>query len=111
MRRTAEPLKLKLREPAEFEVAFAEIAAKAHVAVSEASRQGGGNNPPFGKEKSFYKQRKIYCKPAKMEQKCPHFAPTSGSAKGKAGLHRGYSAVGASGCAGGDRPGRRARAA
>ena len=40
MRRTAEPLKLKLREPAEFEVAFAEIAAKAHVAVSEASRQG-----------------------------------------------------------------------
>jgi len=43
-RRTAEPLKLKLhqlgvREPAEFEAAFAEMAAKAHVAVSEASRQ------------------------------------------------------------------------
>ena len=40
----AEPLKLKLhqlgvREPAEFEAAFAEMAAKAHVAVSEASRQ------------------------------------------------------------------------
>jgi hypothetical protein len=47
VRRTAEPLKLKLhqfgmREPAEFEAAFAEMAAKANVAVSEASRQRQG---------------------------------------------------------------------
>src|SRR5262249_60316187 len=45
--RPAEPLKLKLhqfgvREPAEFEAAFAEMAAKADVAVSEASRQRQG---------------------------------------------------------------------